>query len=457
MTGPLSDHSKIELFSETFYKSLIPMFWCNSSNFVMFNEAFVALSGYDADELATIGFDDLSSEQNNFNTLTEIHEGHKSREAKIVTWHVQNKAGKPGVYELRLTKLPLEEKSDYYYGVMRSMGKGNLEGEIFSDMITKLKNSLEASNQAVWEWYSSMEKVSVYDAQTGIFEQEMTVLEFDQDHFLSKVHPIDRQRVRLNWLDVFDSQDDEYSIEYKILNKNNEYIWVHSDGKVMERDSNGSPLRISGIIRNIHEQKKKEKIIMEQTQKLIDYAFMNSHLLRGPASSIIGLVDLLSEEYSDDNLKHLKDTALKLDERIHEINRMIESTEKETGVISAHIHKVSLICKDSLQSMILKSTVEDIDLEMTVNLNEDLDEYFSANEETGIAEVVILDEDSCDDIWSFLTDFEAAHPQTPVYILASRFDISMIDRLNRATCVHGIILKSADHHGLFEFLKTLNN
>ncbi len=432
------------------------MFWCNSSKFVMFNEAFLALSGYDRDDLPNIGFDELSIDQNNFNTLTEIHEGLEPREAKIVTWHMQSKDGQTGVYELRLTKLPFEEKTDYYYGVMRSMGKGNLDAEIFSDMITKLKNSLEASNQAVWEWYSSIKKVSVYDAHVGIFEKEMTVVEFDQEYFLSKVHPTDRQRVKLNWLNALESQNDDYSIEYRVLNNQNEYIWVHSDGKVMERDSKRSPLRISGIIRNIDEQKKKEQIIMEQTQKLIDYAFMNSHLLRGPASSVIGLVDLLSEEYSADNLRHLKETAIKLDERIHEINNMIESTEDESGIISAHIQKVSLICKDNLQSMILKNTVEDIALEMNFDLNKNLDEYLSTNEDTGIAEVVILDEDSCDDLWSFLTDFEAAHPHTPVYILASRFDIALIDRLNRNTCVHGIILKSDDHHGLFEFLKTLN-
>jgi signal transduction histidine kinase len=297
----------------------------------------------------------------------------------------------------------------------------------------------------------------VYDAHVGIFGKEMEVIEFDQEYFLSKVHPTDRQRVKLNWRHMLESQDDDYSIEYRILNNQNEYIWVHSDGKVMERDTNSRPLRISGIIRNIDEQKQKEQIIMKQTQKLIDYAFMNSHLLRGPASSVIGLVDLLSEEYNADNLRHLKDTALKLDERIHEINNMIESTEEESGIISAHIQKVSLISRDSLQSMILRDTVKDIALEMNFDLNNDLDEYLSTNEDTGVAEVVILDEDSCDDMWSFLTGFEAAHPHTPVYILASRFDISIIDRLNRISCVHGIILKSDDHHGLFEFLKTLNN
>jgi PAS domain-containing protein len=422
----------------------------------MLNKAFEILSGYGEHELRVLGFNDLSDGKNAFERIGQIHAGSESREAKIVTWHILKKDRSKDVYELRLTKLEGETDNEYFYGVMRHMNELNPEGEIFSDMISKLQDSLAASSQAVWEWYATIKKVSIYDAHLGIFENEIASLEFDQVYFLSKVHPTHRQRVKLNWLHVLDSHEDDYSIEYRILNKEKEYKWVRSEGKVMERDSNGAPLRISGIIRDINEQKEKEQLIMKQTQKLIDYAFMNSHLLRGPASSIMGLVDLLSEEYNAENLTRLKDTALKLDESIHEINSMIEATDKEFGVINAHIQRVSLISKDSLQSLILKHTVEDISLQMEFDFNQDLDEYLASGPKRDIAELVILDEESCDDIWTFLREIGTNNPHIPVYILASRFDGKMIDRLNKETCVQGIILKSDDHHGLFEFLKTLN-
>jgi len=456
MKRPLSDDFKIKLLQETFYESPIPMFWCDSSKFLMLNRAFEILSGYDEHELRILGFNDLSDGKNAFERIDQIHAGPESREAKIIAWHILKKDGSKGVYELRLTKLKEETNTKYFYGVMRHMNEPNPTGEIFSDMSTKLKNSLAASNQGVWEWYSTIEKVSIYDAHLGIFENEIARVEFDKEYFLSKVHPTDRQRVKLNWLHVLDSHEDDYSIEYRILNKENQYNWVRSDGKVMERDSKGAPLRISGIIRDINEQKEKEQLIMRQTQKLIDYAFMNSHLLRGPASSIMGLVDLLAEESNSENLKRLKDTARKLDERIHEINSMIAATDNEFGVINANIQKVSLISKDSLQSLILKHTVEEISLQLEFDLSQDLDEYLASSPARDIAELVILDEESCDDIWAFLREIGTSYPHIPVYILASRFDVQMIDKLNKETCVQGIILKSEDHHGLFEFLKTLN-
>ena len=43
----------------------------------------------------------------------------------------------------------------------------------------------------------------------------------------------------------------------------------------------------------------------------------------------MGLVDLLAEESNSEDLKRLKKTAQKLDERIHEINSMMAAIDNE--------------------------------------------------------------------------------------------------------------------------------
>lgn len=167
----------------------------------------------------------------------------------------------------------------------------------------------------------------------------------------------------------------------------------------------------------------------------------------------MGLVDLLAEESNSENLKRLKETAQKLDERIHEINSMMAAIDNEFGVINAHIQNISLISKASLQSLILKHTVEEISLQLEFDLNQDRDEYLASSPERDIAEVVNLDEESYDDIWVLFREIGTRYPHIPVYILAYRFDVQMINMPNKETCVQGIILKSEDHHGLFEFLQ----
>jgi GAF domain-containing protein len=65
----------------------------------------------------------------------------------------------------------------------------------------------------------------------------------------------------------------------------------------------------------------------EQNQKLSEYAFINAHLLRGPLSRIMGLIEVVQIEQSADEIKKLVSLLQKstdeLDEVVHKITSMI--------------------------------------------------------------------------------------------------------------------------------------
>jgi hypothetical protein len=67
----------------------------------------------------------------------------------------------------------------------------------------------------------------------------------------------------------------------------------------------------------------------EKVEQLEAVSFKNSHLLRGPVASIIGLVDLIEDhgiagDHNRKILSYLKDTISKLDMVIHEINNIAQ-------------------------------------------------------------------------------------------------------------------------------------
>jgi signal transduction histidine kinase len=79
-----------------------------------------------------------------------------------------------------------------------------------------------------------------------------------------------------------------------------------------------------------------EERVLERTEeleiknkKLTEYAFINSHLLRGPLSRILGLVHLLNlTELTDrekELISHLNTAGDELDEVISKINKAIDS------------------------------------------------------------------------------------------------------------------------------------
>jgi signal transduction histidine kinase len=75
---------------------------------------------------------------------------------------------------------------------------------------------------------------------------------------------------------------------------------------------------------DVTESKEKEQRLSRQNEQLMEIALINSHELRGPSASILGLIDLLEVSLSDvenqEIINYLKETALKLDGIIRHIN-----------------------------------------------------------------------------------------------------------------------------------------
>ncbi len=74
--------------------------------------------------------------------------------------------------------------------------------------------------------------------------------------------------------------------------------------------------------------------LTKRSQQLTEYAFINSHSLRGPVARIMGLVEIMELEGSRINLEqfiiHLKDTTIELDTVVRKITEMIEGDDTLT-------------------------------------------------------------------------------------------------------------------------------
>lgn len=72
--------------------------------------------------------------------------------------------------------------------------------------------------------------------------------------------------------------------------------------------------------------------IKDQNKKIIDYAFMNSHKVRGPLARILGLTELFSQNIIHkseipSSLNEIKNNAVELDHQIKEINILLENED----------------------------------------------------------------------------------------------------------------------------------
>ncbi|WP_027108821.1 GGDEF domain-containing protein [Lacticigenium naphthae] len=79
------------------------------------------------------------------------------------------------------------------------------------------------------------------------------------DFFTNKLHPEDHEPTMNNMREHLKGERAVYEVEYRIKAKNGKYKWFYDRGKVTQRDQEGRPLFLSGIVFDITEQKQKEK------------------------------------------------------------------------------------------------------------------------------------------------------------------------------------------------------
>jgi signal transduction histidine kinase len=111
----------------------------------------------------------------------------------------------------------------------------------------------------------------------------------------------------------------------RLLRHDGNYIWAYSRQMLLEQKSGKETKTIIREVEDVTYIVELEAQLKEKVEKLQHISYQNSHLLRSPVASIIGLVDIIEDHgiVGDHNLQifgYLKKTIEKLDQVIHEIN-----------------------------------------------------------------------------------------------------------------------------------------
>ena len=117
----------------------------------------------------------------------------------------------------------------------------------------------EATNDAIWDWNLKTRKVYTnprYAEMLGYQPEEVD--EFEEE-WKNRVHPDDMPRLMKMAKEHFEGKRESIEYELRIKHKSGKYIWVLNRGKVVERDSQGNPVRIVGTNSDITIRKEIEE------------------------------------------------------------------------------------------------------------------------------------------------------------------------------------------------------
>ncbi|QOL24448.1 EAL domain-containing protein [Thalassotalea sp. LPB0316] len=121
----------------------------------------------------------------------------------------------------------------------------------------RLKISLWGSGDEMWDWNISTGKIY----RSNIWG----ILDFPQDGRRNlgtdqtNIHPQDIPRVRDALNEHFADDSTHFEATYRVKGKNDKWMWILDRGKIVERDKNNEPTRMTGTLKDISHIKTAEE------------------------------------------------------------------------------------------------------------------------------------------------------------------------------------------------------
>jgi PAS domain S-box-containing protein len=92
------------------------------------------------------------------------------------------------------------------------------------------------------------------------------------DWWINSIHPEDRERARSTITDCAYGKSQEYKMEFRMRTKSGTWKWVLCQGKNIEYDLQGKPIRMLGTHIDIAEHKRVEEALREERNKFTKIA-----------------------------------------------------------------------------------------------------------------------------------------------------------------------------------------
>ena len=123
----------------------------------------------------------------------------------------------------------------------------------------RLDLALTSSNLALWDWDLATNKVYFNEGWSDLLGEAARESTYTGDDVYRWNHPDDREVFKAALTNAMKGVSDGFECEYRVPNASGEWIWIHSRGKVTQRDGRGQALRMTGTSTNVSKRKQAEE------------------------------------------------------------------------------------------------------------------------------------------------------------------------------------------------------
>ena len=162
-----------------------------------------------------------------------------------------------------------------YRGIGRDITQQVQAAQELAKATDRLQIALEAANLTTWDYDAATETIHLSEGWAKLLGSENWRGTMTPAELMASVHPDDVVDIRHAFIAAVKGTRTEYLVEHRVRSRNGSWKWILSRGKVMQRDTAGRALRVSGTNMDITERKAMESSLryaLEQSQAVFESA-----------------------------------------------------------------------------------------------------------------------------------------------------------------------------------------
>ncbi|PJZ68936.1 hypothetical protein CH373_07975 [Leptospira perolatii] len=127
---------------------------------------------------------------------------------------------------------------------------------------------IEGADLGLWDWDIISNKYFPNERWASLLGLTLAEVEKNFEFWKSRVHPDDLAHTLKLLNEHLEGISEIFDTDFRMLCKDGSWKWIRSRGKVIEKDSNGKPLRALGIHLDISEAKEAEQQLRDNKESL---------------------------------------------------------------------------------------------------------------------------------------------------------------------------------------------